>query len=78
MEADQGGPFVTRTVLRPTGGADRAVALTAYSPLGGVDGISDAALAEIGDRYDESAAQIALRWLVQQELLVAIPGVCHH
>jgi len=49
------------------------VALTAYSPLGRGDAISDEVLAEIGERYDKSAAQVALRWLVQQDGVVAIP-----
>ncbi|AGN00118.1 aldo/keto reductase [Salinarchaeum sp. Harcht-Bsk1] len=49
------------------------VALTAYSPLGRGDAISDSMLAAIGERYDKSAAQVALRWLVQQENVVAIP-----
>jgi len=49
------------------------VALTAYSPLsrGGV--LDDEVLATIGDRYGKSPAQVALRWLVQQEPVVAIP-----
>jgi diketogulonate reductase-like aldo/keto reductase len=52
---------------------DADVALTAYSPLarGAVVGNDD--LASIGDRYDKSAAQVALRWLVQQDKVVAIP-----
>jgi len=52
---------------------DDDVALTAYSPLarGAVVGNDD--LASIGDRHDKSAAQVALRWLVQQENVVAIP-----
>jgi diketogulonate reductase-like aldo/keto reductase len=52
---------------------DSGVALTAYSPLGRGDAISDDTLAEIGEHYDKSAAQVALRWLVQQEGVVAIP-----
>jgi len=52
---------------------DEDVALTAYSPLARGDVIGDEVLAEIGDRYEKSAAQVALRWLVQQEGVVAIP-----
>lgn len=46
--------------------------LTAYSPLdrGGVKG--DPVLREIGERYGKSAAQVALRWLVQHGV-AAIP-----
>ena len=47
--------------------------LTAYRPLsrGGVGG--DATLEEIGETHDKTAAQVALRWLVQQEKVSAIP-----
>jgi len=49
------------------------VLLTAYSPLarGGV--LDDPALVQIGNRYGKSPAQVALRWLVQQEGVAAIP-----
>jgi diketogulonate reductase-like aldo/keto reductase len=49
------------------------VMLTAYSPLarGGV--LEDPALVTIGNRYDKSPAQVALRWLVQQDGVAAIP-----
>lgn len=47
--------------------------LTAYSPLaqGGV--LDDGTLAEIGERHGKSAAQVALRWLVQQDNVAVIP-----
>jgi len=53
--------------------AARDVALTAYSPLarGGV--LDDEVLGRIGERYDGTAAQVALRWLVQQDSVVAMP-----
>lgn len=38
------------------------VALTAYSPLGRGSEISDGTLAEIGQRYGKSSAQVAIRW----------------
>ncbi|MEF8829338.1 MAG: aldo/keto reductase [Haloarcula sp.] len=49
------------------------VLLTAYSPLarGGV--LDDPALVQIGNRYGKSPAQVALRWLVQQDGVAAIP-----
>ncbi|WP_254272031.1 aldo/keto reductase [Haloarcula marina] len=49
------------------------VLLTAYSPLarGGV--LDDPALVQIGNRYGKSPAQVALRWLVQQPGVAAIP-----
>ena len=47
--------------------------ITAYRPLsrGGVEG--DATLGEIGEAHGKSAAQVALRWLIQQEKVSAIP-----
>ncbi|RLM36820.1 aldo/keto reductase [Haloarcula sp. Atlit-120R] len=49
------------------------VLLTAYSPLarGGV--LDDPALVQIGNRYGKSPAQVALRWLLQQDGVAAIP-----
>jgi diketogulonate reductase-like aldo/keto reductase len=49
------------------------VALTAYSPLGRGDVLGDDTLVEIGARYDKTAPQVALRWLIQQDAVVAIP-----
>jgi diketogulonate reductase-like aldo/keto reductase len=48
------------------------MALVAYSPIakGRIKG--DRALQRIGDRYRKTAAQVCLRWLVQQGV-VAIP-----
>ena len=47
--------------------------LIAYRPLsrGGVEG--DATLREIGEAHGKTATQVALRWLVQQEKVSAIP-----
>jgi diketogulonate reductase-like aldo/keto reductase len=42
------------------------VLLTAYSPLGHGAVLDDPVLAEVGSRYDKSAVQVALRWLLQQ------------
>ena len=49
------------------------VLLTAYSPLarGGV--LNDPVLVQLGNRYGKSPAQVALRWLVQQDGVAAIP-----
>ncbi|OVE84402.1 aldo/keto reductase [Natronolimnobius baerhuensis] len=53
--------------------AEHDICLTAYSPLaeGAVPG--DDRLAEIGDTHGKSAAQVALRWLIQQPPVAAIP-----
>ncbi|WP_324760810.1 aldo/keto reductase [Haloarcula sp. GH36] len=53
--------------------ADNDLALTAYSPLARGDVLDDPILDSIGDGYGKSPAQVALRWLVQQEGVVAIP-----
>ena len=47
--------------------------LTAYTPLsrGGVQ--DDATLGQIGGAHGKTATQVALRWLVQQEKVCAIP-----
>jgi diketogulonate reductase-like aldo/keto reductase len=49
------------------------VLLTAYSPLchGGV--LDDDCLARIGRRYDKTPAQVAIRWVIQHDGVVAIP-----
>ena len=53
--------------------ATNDVALVAYSPLARGDVLSDDLLERIGDRYDKTPAQVALRWLLQQDGVVAIP-----
>ena len=52
--------------------------LTAYSPLaqGGVE--EDATLQAIGKNYGKTASQVALRWLVQQDNVAAIPRASSH
>jgi len=52
---------------------EEGMALTAYSPLARGDVLDDPVLSEIGASYDRSAPQVALRWLVQQAGVVAIP-----
>jgi 2,5-diketo-D-gluconate reductase B len=47
--------------------------LTAYSPVAGGAAVNDATLREIGKAYGKTAAQVALRWLIQQEKVAAIP-----
>jgi diketogulonate reductase-like aldo/keto reductase len=49
------------------------VLLTAYSPLGQGLVVDDAVLSEIGARYGKTAAQVAIRWLLQQEGVSTIP-----
>jgi 2,5-diketo-D-gluconate reductase B len=47
--------------------------LTAYSPVAGGAAVNDATLREIGEAHSKTAAQVALRWLIQQEKVAAIP-----
>lgn len=47
--------------------------LTAYSPVARGEVIKDATLKEIGLKYGKNAGQVALRWLVQQDNVAAIP-----
>jgi diketogulonate reductase-like aldo/keto reductase len=49
------------------------VALTAYSPLAEGRVVGNDVLEEIGSRHGKTSAQVALRWLLQQELVVPIP-----
>lgn len=49
------------------------VILTAYTPLANGRAPDDETLSEIGERYGKTGAQVALRWLIQQPNVVAIP-----
>jgi len=52
----------------------RGLVLIAHSPLARGAVLNDPVLQEIAGRRRLSVAQVALRWLVQQERVVAIPG----
>jgi len=47
--------------------------LTAYSPVAKGRVLNDATLQEIGKTHGKTSAQVALRWLIQQEKVAAIP-----
>src|SRR6056297_4146944 len=47
--------------------------ITAYSPLAQGKVMENETLREIGDAYGKSPAQVALRWLIEQENVIAIP-----
>ena len=49
------------------------LSLTAYCPLARGRVFADEVLARIGKRYDKGPGQVALRWLVQQDGVLAIP-----
>jgi diketogulonate reductase-like aldo/keto reductase len=49
------------------------MALTAYSPVAQGKVFSDPTLARIGERHGKNPGQVALRWLIQQDGVGAIP-----
>lgn len=49
------------------------VVLTAYSPLDVGRLVDDADVAAVADRYGKTAAQVAIRWLLDQPQVAAIP-----
>ncbi|MEX0721820.1 MAG: aldo/keto reductase [Balneolaceae bacterium] len=53
--------------------AEYDLMFTAYSPLAQGRVTDDPLLLKLGEKYGKSAAQIALRWLIEQEQVVAIP-----
>jgi 2,5-diketo-D-gluconate reductase B len=53
--------------------AAKAIPLVAYCPLAQGRAASDATLAAIGRKHGASAAQVALKWLLDQDGVAAIP-----
>lgn len=51
----------------------RGIALTAYSPLGQGALADQPVLRRIGEKHGATALQVALAWLLRQEMVVAIP-----
>jgi 2,5-diketo-D-gluconate reductase B len=65
-------PYLSqRTVLAEL--RRHGMALTAYSPIAQGKVFADATLRQIGGRHGKNPGQVALRWLVQQEGVTAIP-----
>lgn len=54
--------------------------LTAHTPLARAELVNDPVLWDIGSQYGKTAAQVALRWLIEQDRVAAIPatGSPHH
>jgi len=52
---------------------EQEILLTAYTPLAQGNVLDDRTLIEIANRHGKTAAQIALRWLVQQAGVITIP-----
>ena len=53
--------------------ASKAIPLVAYCPLAQGRAAADPTLAEIGRKHGASAAQVALKWLLDQDGVAAIP-----
>jgi diketogulonate reductase-like aldo/keto reductase len=53
------------------------ISLTAYSPLAQGKLLSNETLLSIAKRLEKEPAQVALRWLYQQENVIAIPKTAH-
>lgn len=49
------------------------MSVTAYSPLGRGRMVDEVVLQHIGEKHGKTPGQVALRWLVQQDGVVAIP-----
>jgi 2,5-diketo-D-gluconate reductase B len=64
-------PYLDQTKVKAAC-ARHDIALVAYSPIAKGRIKNDRALARIGERYRKTAAQVCLRWLVQQNV-AAIP-----
>lgn len=65
-------PYLDQTVLIRAC-RHHGVAIVAYSPLARGNVMSDRTLQSIGDKYGKTPAQVALRWLIQQKDVAAIP-----
>lgn len=65
-------PFLDQRTVKAE--LDRqGLSLTAYAPLAQGRVVNDETLAGIGSGHGKSAAQVALRWLIQQPDVIAIP-----
>ncbi|MFN1834320.1 aldo/keto reductase [Balneola sp. MJW-20] len=53
--------------------ADNDIMVTAYSPLGQGNVTDHPLLNELAEKYGKTPAQIAIRWLIEQEQVVTIP-----
>lgn len=53
--------------------SEHGISLTAYCPLGRGEVFKDPTLKRIGKTYGKNAGQVALRWLIQQDKVIALP-----
>ncbi len=52
--------------------------LTAYCPLAQGSVINDDSIKKIAEKYNKNSGQVVLRWLIQQDSVVAIPKASNH
>lgn len=65
-------PYLSQQAVLQTA-RDMGASLTAWSPIAQGKVASDPVLIDIGKKHDKTPAQVTLRWLVQQEGVIAIP-----
>lgn len=65
-------PFLDQTPVLDEARAQEMM-VTAYSPLARGDVMKDPTIKELAETYGKNAAQITLRWLIQQDGVAAIP-----
>jgi 2,5-diketo-D-gluconate reductase B len=70
-------PFLGQDALLGMVG-ERDMTLTAYSPLAQGKVARDRTLTEIGQEHGKSAGQVALRWLIEQPHVTAVPKASSH
>lgn len=58
--------------------AEHDLTLTAYSPLAHGKVVGHPELTRIGEQYGKSAGQVALRWLLDQPFVTALPKASSH
>lgn len=70
-------PFLSQQRLLETA-KNTDMLVTAYSPLAKGKAVNNEKLQIIGKRYNKTAAQVILRWLIQQEKVSPIPRSSKH
>jgi diketogulonate reductase-like aldo/keto reductase len=65
-------PYLSQQIVLQTA-RDMGSTVTAWSPIARGKVATDPLLTAIGEAHGKTAAQVALRWLIQQEGVIAIP-----
>ncbi|MET0314297.1 MAG: aldo/keto reductase [Hansschlegelia sp.] len=65
-------PFLDQSAVKAELDAN-AMALTAYSPIAQGKVAENATIRAIAETHDKTPSQVALRWLIQQDGVIAIP-----